>query len=193
MNTISKGLIILAVALTAISCACENNDTKHTKEVTKAKPTSEVMDVDTALANAGDLVGKEITLEGICTHICKHAGRKIFLMGDNNSIRIEGGKVGKFEQKCVNSIVAVTGIVMEERIDESYLQNWEVQIAAQKKEVHGDEEEGCDAEKQARKEKGNTTVERIANFRKQISKSKKDTGKEYLSFYHISANSYEVK
>ena len=49
---------------------------------------------------------------------------------DTQTIRVEGGSVGKFDQKCVNSIVRVTGDLKEQRIDEAYLQNWEAQLKA---------------------------------------------------------------
>lgn len=64
------------------------------------------MEIDSLLANAGEFAGQEVTIEGVCTHICKHGGRKIFLMGsdDTQTIRVEGGSVGKFDQKCVNSL-----------------------------------------------------------------------------------------
>ena len=188
-----KSLIILAVSFSAISCACESNSTKK-NESEKVAVVGNAMTVDAVYADAANLVGKEVTVEGICTHICKHAGKKIFLMGETLSIRVEGDQVKRFDQKCVNSIVEVKGIVTEERIGEAYLQRWEAEFEQQQKEAHGDEEDGCTAEQQARNEKtASSTTERIANFRSQIAASVKNNGKDYLSFYHISPISYEVK
>ena len=52
------------------------------------------MEVDNLLADAEKLTGGKVTVEGVCTHICRHGGRKIFLMGtdDTQVIRIEDGE-----------------------------------------------------------------------------------------------------
>ena len=111
---------------------------------------------------------------------------------DTKTIRIEACKLGSFDQKCVNSIVKVNGILREERVDEAYLQRWEAAVAAQTAEQHGEVESGCDSEKAARGETGNTVAERIVDFREKIATRKAAVGKEYLSFYYVEALSYEV-
>ena len=153
------------------------------------------MEVDSLLSDADALVGKEVTIEGVCTHTCKHGATKIFLMGsdDTQTIRVEAGKLGSFSSKCVNAIVRVKGILKEQRVDEAYLQNWEAQLKAQAQEKHGDSEAGCDSEMKARGEKANTAEGRIADFRKKIAARKIKTGKDYLSFYYMEANSYEIQ
>ena len=171
--------------------SCNNN--------TKPEPTTEevqtkVIDVDALLADAKNLIGQSVTIEGVCTHICKHGGRKIFLMGsdDTKTIRVEGGEVGKFDAKCVNNLVTVKGKMCEQRIDEAYLQQWEEKVAAQIEEKHGETEVGCDTEKKARNEKGNSATERIADFRKRIAEREAEEGKSYLSFYYMEAEEYSV-
>ena len=181
-----KSLLILAtVALFAISCGGN-----RAKSVTAEA----VVEVETLLASATEYVDKIIEVEGICTHICQHGARKIFLMGsdETKSIRIESGNLGAFDQKCQNSIVKVIGTLCEERIDEAYLQNWEAAVAANSAEQHGDGESGCETEKRARGETGSTTAERIADFRAKIAPRKAAEGKEYLSFYYVVAQAYEV-
>ena len=181
-----KSLLILAtVALFAISCGGN-----RAKSVTAEA----VVEVETLLAGATEYVDKIIEVEGICTHICQHGARKIFLMGNDEtkSIRIESGNLGAFDQKCQNSIVKVIGTLCEERIDEAYLQNWEAAVAANSAEQHGDGESGCETEKRARGETGSTTAERIADFRAKIAARKAAEGKEYLSFYYVVAQAYEV-
>lgn len=181
-----KSLLILAtVALFAISCGGN-----RAKSVTAEA----VVEVETLLASATEYVDKIIEVEGICTHICQHGARKIFLMGsdETKSIRIESGNLGAFDQKCQNSIIKVIGTLCEERIDEAYLQNWEAAVAANSAEQHGDGESGCETEKRARGETGSTTAERIADFRAKIAARKAAEGKEYLSFYYVVAQAYEV-
>ena len=106
---------------------------------------------------------------------------------------LQAGTLGAFDPKCVNSIVRVTGTLKEQRIDEAYLQNWEAQLKAQAAEKHGTGEAGCDTEKKARGETANTPEARIADFRAKIADRKASSGKEYLSFYFMEANSYEVE
>lgn len=188
-----KSILILATALLMVACG-GNTSNKSNNEEAQAEVAATAMDIDALLASADALVGQEVAIEGICTHICSHGGRKIFLMGsdDAKTIRIESGKLGAFDQKCVNSIVKVKGMLKEERIDEAYLKNWEELEAANAAEEHGDGEGGCSTEKAARGETGNTTEERIADFRARIAERKEATGKEYLSFYFVEATAYEV-
>ena len=141
------------------------------------------MEVDNLLADAEKLTGGKVTVEGVCTHICRHGGRKIFLMGtdDTQVIRIEAGeKIGSFKPECVNNVVRVTGTLVEDRIDEAYLAEWELRLKDQIARQHGEGEAGCSAEK------------RIADFRARIADRKAKEGKEYLSFYHVDGGSYEV-
>lgn len=166
-----------------------------------SKKTSEsiaVENVDSLLLMADSLVEKNVTVSGVCTHVCAHGGKKLFLMGstDSISIRVEANEeIGTFSTDVVNALVEVTGKLVEERIDEAYLQKWEADIAAETAEKHGDGEGdgGCVTEKKAQGEqKANSAAERIENFRKRIEAEKAKTGKEYLSFYHIVAESYKT-
>ncbi len=188
-KTFSISVAVAVALIFAASCGkAGQNDGKQTAEAPAA------MQVDDLLAGAEQLVGDTVTVEGVCTHICKHAGRKIFLMGsdDTQTIRVESGKLGSFKQECVNSIVTVTGILCEERIDEAYLQQWEARLEAQTAEEHGNSAAGCDTEKKVRQETGNTPQARIDNFRQRIAQNEAETGKAYLSFYYVEATDYQI-
>lgn len=187
-------LMILFAAATMLVACGGNNSKKATSTATDVAHNTTSMEIDAVLAGAEELTDQTIVLEGICTHICKHGGTKIFLMGsdDTKTLRIEAAKLGSFDQDCVNSIVKVNGILREERVDEAYLQRWEAAVAAQTAKQHGEVETGCDSEKAARGETGNTVAERIADFREKIAARKAAVGKEYLSFYYVEALSYEV-
>lgn len=155
-----------------------------------------VMEVDSVLKNGDKLVGQRVVLEGVCTHICQHGGGKIFLMGsdDTQTIRIDASeRVGSFSPETVNSLVRVQGTVQEERIDEAFLNQWESQIKCQVTERHGEGGAGCESDQKARGEAPVGSIEeRIANFRKRIAERKANEGKDYLSFYSITADSYEI-
>lgn len=183
---------VAATAMLIFATSCGKTGQNGSKQQTAEAQTA--MQVDDLLAGAEQLVGDTVNVEGVCTHICKHAGRKIFLMGsdDTQTIRVESGSLGSFKQECVNSIVAVTGILREERIDEAYLQQWEAKIKTQTAEEHGNSAAGCDTEKKARQETGNTPQARIDNFRKRIAQNEAETGKAYLSFYYLEATGYKI-
>ncbi|MBQ7856090.1 MAG: hypothetical protein IJ348_03100 [Alistipes sp.] len=192
-----KKIFVLAVsvvlAVTMTSCGNRNAKSKSAEPATVEAVAEAVaaLEVDAVLEGADALVDKEVEVEAICTHLCRHGATKMFLLGsdDTKTIRVEAAKLGAFDQKCANSIVKVRGIVREERIDESYLQQWEQMVGA---DHHGDGESGCSTEKAARGETGNTTAQRIADFRARIAAREKAEGKAYLSFYYIEALSYEV-
>ena len=186
-------MILLAAATMFVACG-GNNSKKTADNAAEATEATTSMEIDAVLTEAEALTDQQIVLEGVCTHICSHGGTKIFMMGsdDTKTIRIEACELGSFDQKCVNSIVKVNGILREERVDEAYLQRWEAAVAAQTAEQHGEVETGCDSEKAARGETGNTVAERVADFRTKIAARKAAEGKEYLSFYYVEALSYEI-
>ena len=184
MKTKKLTIAIALMAMTFIGTSCGNKQQKSASEVTTEQSASSALEIDSLLANAENLAGQEVTIEGVCTHTCKHGAKKIFLMGsdDTQVIRVEAGTLGAFDPKCVNSIVRVTGTLKEQRIDEAYLQNWEAQLKAQAAEKHGTGEAGCDSEKKARGETANSPEARIADFRAKIADRKAETGKSiYLS------------
>ena len=195
MKTKKLTIAIAIMAMTFIGTSWGNKQQKSASEATTEQSASSALEIDSLLANAESLAGQEVTIEGVCTHTCKHGAKKIFLMGsdDTQVIRVEAGTLGTFDPKCVNSIVRVTGTLKEQRIDEAYLQNWEAQLKAQAAEKHGTGEAGCDSEKKARGETANSPEARIADFRAKIADRKAETGKEYLSFYFMEADSYEVE
>ena len=178
MKTKKLTIAIALMAMTFIGTSCGNKQQKSASEVTTEQSASSALEIDSLLANAENLAGQEVTIEGVCTHTCKHGAKKIFLMGsdDTQVIRVEAGTLGAFDPKCVNSIVRVTGT-----------------LKAQAAEKHGTGEAGCDSEKKARGETANSPEARIADFRAKIADRKAETGKEYLSFYFMEANSYEVE
>lgn len=188
-------LFVLALTAGSILTGCKSKANKQnttTQETQQAK----ALEVDEVLAQADQLNGKTFTTEAICTHICAHGGGKIFLMGsdDTKTIRVEAGeKIGRFKPETVNNLVRVTGKLVEQRIDEDYLSNWEAQAKAQTDEKHGTSGQGCESEQKARGEAASNSVEeRIANFRKRIAERQEKEGKNYLSFYFIEGDSYEI-
>lgn len=188
-------LLFMGVALFVSSCGGSTKTEKLSKEAQSTENTTiaGALDLDQLLSSADQYAGKEVTVEAICTHICAHGGKKIFLMGsdDTKTIRVESGSGDAFNADCVNSIVEVKGILKEQRMTEESLVKWEEQVKAQA--AKANTHESCDSDKKARGETANTPEARIADFRARIAKRKADEGKDYLSFYFIEANSYEIQ
>ena len=180
--------LFIAACFTMMSCGGGKKQAQNAEET--------AMSIDEVLEKAADLVEQTVVIEGVCTHTCRHGAKKMFLVGsdDSKTLRIESGELGAFDTKVVNNVVTVKGILKEERVDEAYLQDWEASLKAETEEKHGngDGEGGCATEKNARGETANTTEGRIADFRAKIAAEKETTGKEYLAFYHVVANSYEI-
>jgi len=128
-----KVLVIMAVALVAFT-ACQK----------KAQEAQVIYSIDEVYAQADSLVGDTIVFQGICSHLCKHGGRKAFLMGSDESriLRVEGAKMGNFAPECVNNLVRVRGVlnavevVPEENVADDGLK-------------HGEDDNGCETEKKA--------------------------------------------
>lgn len=180
---------LMATCLTMVSCGNSKKQQAQTAEQVVA-----AMSIDDVMAKAPELLDQTVVIEGVCTHTCSHGAKKMFLVGsdDSKTLRIEAGELGAFDTKVVNQVVTVKGTLKEERIDEAYLQDWEARLKANTEEHHGNGEGGCDTEKNARGETANTEEGRIADFRAKIAAAKEATGKEYLSFYHVVADSYEI-
>ena len=157
--------ILAAVALLAmVSC---NNKAKENQNQESAATVA--LSVDDILAKGDSLVGKTVTVEGVC-------------------------ELGSFPAEVVNSLVSVTGTLEEDRIDEATIQRMEEQYKNQSGEKHGDGEAGCESEKKAAGQADINTFEgRIQNFRERLAKAK-EAGKDYFVMsYHINTTSYEIK
>ena len=195
MTSISKWSLTLLLGMILGLASCGDNSNKNKEQASAEEVAPAALEVDQVLADPDSLVGDTIEIEGICTHICKHGGGKIFLMGsdDTKTLRVEAGEsIGSFPQETVNSIVRVTGVLVEDRIDEDYLAQWEAQIADQAKEAQG--EGGCAADMKANAEAATNSVrERIANFRSRITERTEKEGKPYVSLYHMEGLSYEIR
>jgi hypothetical protein len=59
-------------------------------------------------------VGKEVEIKGMVIHVCRHGGKKMFIIGENPDMRVKitaSDKVGEFKPDLEGSTVAVKGIV----------------------------------------------------------------------------------
>ena len=181
-------LYFLSVAVAMLALASCGN--KAAQEQAEEGP----MSVDSLIANAEQLVDSVVTFEGVCSHTCAHGATKMFVIGsdDTKSIRVEAGELGSFDTKVVHNPVVVTGKLVEERVDEAVLVQWEEQMKAKAAEEHGNGEAGCDHEKANRGLQSNTMADQIAEYRARIAERDSIEGKPYLSFFYVIAHKYDV-
>lgn len=187
-----KKLFLFAIAATFMF-ACNNTKTE-TNEQTEAAAPVEILTISTADFNThpGDYVGKEILIEGTAVHVCKHGGKRMFIVGDTSEVdRIQvkaGDEIDAFNVELEGSDVAVLGVVDELRIDEAYLTQWENELKADNPEselkIHRGEEGHEHGEGDP-----NAEFEQIDAYRTQLA----DQGVDHLSFYSIIAKEYKEK
>lgn len=128
-----KILFVLVAGLFALT-ACQK----------QAEQAQVVYSIDEVYAQADSLAGDTIFFEGVCAHLCKHGGRKAFLMGSDESriLRVEGAQAGNFAPECINNLVRVRGVLHAiEVVPEEGESNDGLK--------HGEGDNGCETEKKA--------------------------------------------
>ena len=108
-------ILVLLIALT--SCKTENTKIDTTSEINTdiETPFVSLNEFDT---KAGEFVNKQIKVNGIVDHVCKHGGKKILLVTDESDVHVVSDE--RFDETLKGSEIILTGVVLEEIIDESY-------------------------------------------------------------------------
>ena len=105
-----KAILFSAVACLGMMLAASCGS-KNTNEVEVA----EALSVDTVVANPEAFLGDTVTIEGVVSHLCKHGGKKAFVLGadENTMIRCEATPEmgGAFPQESIHKPIRVTGVV----------------------------------------------------------------------------------
>ncbi|MDP1623046.1 MAG: OB-fold nucleic acid binding domain-containing protein [Bacteroidales bacterium] len=182
-NLMTKRLFPLLIVILFAIVAC-NPGSKDTGSEDKNDTT--FLTVLTFQQQADSCIDKPVIIEGTVFHLCKHGGKRLFLVDGTDSIRIEvttGPNITKFDDALVGSRLRVVGTLKEERIDAKYLNEWEAELTKPEEDhsvgIHtgalGHEDQGV-------KEK----LEQIAELREDI----KNSGKDHLSFFSIEADSF---
>lgn len=109
-------LISFMLAFTSTVFAQE----KTTKAVQAEAQKTSLLTPEKFQEAAGEMVGEEVEIEGMVVHVCRHGGKKMFLIGEDSEIRIKitaSDKVSAFKTELEGSTVYVKGIV--EPMDEA--------------------------------------------------------------------------
>jgi hypothetical protein len=114
-----KIISLMGIFLMVISsCNNKSEDKSTNSDSTKVAQIGKIYTVDDFDSIAGNFVDKEIQVKGIVDHVCREGGKRLFIVGDNGTMHVDGEE--KFDEKLNGSKIIVTGIVREFRIDEAY-------------------------------------------------------------------------
>jgi len=149
--------------------------------------------------STNQFVGDTIRVAGTVDHVCKHGGKKMFLVGENPDHRIKvtaGTAIGSYSIDMEGSDVMVTAVLEEMRVDEAYLSNWEAELAEEVGAQQAGDEHAEDEHEYAKGEgpgegdgMGKSPAQQqIDDLREQVCAA--ESG--YLSFYSLAGLSYEV-
>jgi hypothetical protein len=115
---------------------CTNSSQKKSAQIANVVSSNvEVINVVDLLANAKDYDGKEVIITGTATHVCKHSGKRLHLMGNDEKtkIRVEAGEIGQFERELEGSDIIAKGIFHREVMDEEYMAKWSEELGKEGK------------------------------------------------------------
>lgn len=176
-----KFYVLLLGAFLLVACSTETPQ-KANAELTVAQIN----------ANTSAYVGQTVSITGTVNHVCRHGGKRLFVMGENSqeSFKVEAGTVGSFDVALEGSEIRVTGVVQELKVDKAYLDNWEKEVCATEAENEAIKHAGGNNTSEAHAEQEmaeNPTLQNINSLRQELTES----NKEYLSFYHLEATSFE--
>ncbi len=146
--------------------ACGHTGTNQHDQKNSAKESTSIVEVDVpGFLNAKEeLIGKRVRIKGEVAHVCKHGGKRLFLMHPDTEDRVKvtaDDNIPAFKQELEGSLVVVTGLVEELRVDNAYLDEWQAEEEAEghkegEKKIHtGDgheKEHGEEHEKEHGKE-----------------------------------------
>ena len=153
--------IALTILLAATIAACSNT-------VEEEKTTSQqVMQVEQVMNEPSAQVDQTLTVEGVVTHVCKHGGKRLHLSraGSDEMIRVRTGKdLAPFERELEGSTVQITGLFVEERLDQAYLD----QLRKGQKEADHHDQTSTDETKAAAAEQGQVSEAFIQEMQAKI-------------------------
>ncbi len=188
MKSIKLPLIVLTVFILSQFQSFSTNPANNVFLQKEQKVEKAVLTPSDFKKNAEKYIGKEVEIAGIVDHICKHGGKKMFLVDEesNGGVKITvGDNMAAFTQDLVGETVKVRGIVEAVKVDEDYLNKMENETGKGIKHKR----EGLHVEgKHNEEHESDERSEKIENLRKMLKK----TGKDHILFFSVKATGYEV-
>ena len=163
--------MLFAFSASIISCSNDADKNKASEVAEYQTPTIELAEFEN---KAAEFVDNEVKVAGIVDHVCKHGGKKLFLVNDDADVHVESDS--RFDDELIGNEVVVTGIVREFRVDESYcLQMEEDNIKSHRE---GVDNQGEFDEKMAH----------IQEYRDEM----EENGVDHLSYYSLEFVTLEI-
>lgn len=128
--------------------------------------------------------GDSLVVRGFCTDVCSSGANHMTLAGEDstNAIMVlADGKVLSFPDEAKYQYVTVYGVLNEQRVDSTFLNDWEYRLDESLKGPNGNPPAVAQLKEQ------------IAELRDSISCRYARTGKNYWSNYTIEAYSYSLE
>ncbi|MBL7113175.1 MAG: hypothetical protein ISS19_14660 [Bacteroidales bacterium] len=186
-----KKYLIGLIGLTLLLSACGSGD----KSKTDAQNEKIIVEVTVAefLDGAENMLDQEVAITGLVTHVCKHGGQRLFITGEDTSSTVKittGEDIAEFSIDLEGEKIAVTGIVRELRIDETYLAEWEAEIMEGASKENTGHKDGLDEHQkdQAEELDMDEQLEKVNNLREKIAASEKG----YLSEFWVETIEFKV-
>jgi len=201
---LKKLSLIFLLSLVAIYCGSGESAQETPQEakgetIETAANTPVAVSIANFEAEAGNLVDKLVTVEGTVSHICRHGGKRMFLVGENpddNLKVLAGGAITAFDVALEGSDVMVNGYVRESRVDETYLDELEKKTLENLKKTQEEaKESAAAASHEGQTDEATHNIEHkdpLQNI-KDMKEQLKNNPKGYLSFYSIECASFTVK
>jgi hypothetical protein len=184
-------LIILAVIVSFSAC---NNTNKEQSQETTKEPEKKVLKVNQVMNNPDEYLGKEIKVEGMVTHVCRHGGKRLHLSESGSDLKLRvrtGEKTGKFERELEGSNVTLTGKFVEDRIDQEYIEKLKSGQSDEERHEHGEGDHQHEtAEKAEHESQGQGVSE---DFIKEMEAKIANSEKGYVSEYWLEAKEMKKK
>ena len=178
-TTMKQLFFIAVVSFALFSCSGNKKQAGTSSDVqTSVSVNGKVFELDDLMAVAGQEVNNTITVIGYVTHICKHSGKRCFIVGESQkvSMRVEAkGEIGRFNRKVTGSKLAITGVLKEQRLSQEYIDEMEKGVDLKKEEAG--ENESCAAK-----------LSSISNMRKWM----KEHNKDYYAIYYLDGLNFEI-
>lgn len=154
--------------------------------------------VDDFGAKAKELVGKQVVIKGVATHICSHSGRKLFLVspdgGDAMVTVFTSPEMKPFDKETIGKTYTVTGTVkITQTIDNAYLDAWEAEVmkAIEAGEVAEEQHCGTEAKAAGLEVEENAENQELSQI-KQLRAKIEANGGEPLYFYHVECSDFQI-
>jgi hypothetical protein len=172
-----KILFAVGISLLFIFTSCKK-ETAETKPVENAIKT---VSFDELFGNKFENTNKKVAVEGLCVHVCKHSGKKIFIIGTDPDSKLQiyaGEGLSGFPQDLEGSKVRVIGVLEEEKLDMDYVNQMEEDLKTEEKEQAKSTTKTCVVEDEMKK---------IKNLRDKINQSPK----KYFSLYSMTSTEFK--